>query len=413
MNDCLRLFSVSALAIGFLIPVAAAQKPPTPAPPPPPPTAPPNTSTTPTPMGSQPSESTDELVMFLRGRVVTGDGTPIPNDVRIERICNVGVRQQVYPSANGDFNMQLGSRADSFLDASGGGERNSQSELLGKEPLMGIPRRELLGCELRASASGFRPGTKSLMDLDVASRTADVGTLVVQRTSKVKGMTLNAAPYQAPKEARAAYEKGMEAEKKGHLPEARKYFETAVAIHPRYASAWFELGRILQKDSQKDAAREAYAKAGTIDPKFAQPFVSLAALAYGAGSWTEVLEYTKHVLDLDPWSDINANGYVADLDPVNYRQIYFYEAAANFNLNRIDAAEKSGLKAEHYLDVGTHFLRLHVLMAEIFVRKSKFEAAISELKTYLELAPGAFDANLIRARLAQLQQLNASLTTLP
>jgi tetratricopeptide (TPR) repeat protein len=346
--------------------------------------------------------------MFLRGRVATADGTPIPHDVMVERVCNVGVRQQVYASSNGDFSMQLGSRADSFLDASG--DRTSQSGVTAKDSTMGIPRRDLTSCELRASASGFRSDVISLVDLDVLERSIDVGVLVVQRTSKIEGTTLSATPYKAPKEARRAYEKGVGAEKNGKFANARKCFETAVEIYPRFANAWFELGKILQKENQKDAAREAYTRATTIDFKFLPPYLSLASMAYEAGNWTEVLNLTGHIVDLDPWNRANVTGYILDIDPLDYTETYFYNAVANYEVNRIEEAEKSGLKAERYFDVSGRFPQLHLLMAEIFARKNNYATAISELQTFLELAPHTKDADRVREQLAKLQKLNVSIS---
>jgi len=48
-----------------------------------------------------------DLVMFLMGRVATNDGTAVPNDVLVERICNANVRQQVHATSRGDFSMQM------------------------------------------------------------------------------------------------------------------------------------------------------------------------------------------------------------------------------------------------------------------------------------------------------------------
>ncbi|PYU05840.1 MAG: hypothetical protein DMG34_07350 [Acidobacteria bacterium] len=59
------------------------------------------------------------------------------------------------------------------------------------------------------------------------------------RTEKIKDMTLNASAYNAPKDARRAYEKGIEAEKHGKLADARQSFEKAVEIYPKYTNAWF------------------------------------------------------------------------------------------------------------------------------------------------------------------------------
>jgi hypothetical protein len=105
MSQRVRIFVVLAFAIPFLVPVTAAQKPRAPAPPPSvPPPAPshPVNSSSPN-LG--PSQPTGDFVMFLRGRVATNDGTPVPNDVLVARVCNNKVRQQLYASSHGDFSM--------------------------------------------------------------------------------------------------------------------------------------------------------------------------------------------------------------------------------------------------------------------------------------------------------------------
>ncbi len=345
--------------------------------------------------------------MFLRGRVATDDGTPVPFDVLVERVCNNRVRQQLYASSRGDFTMQLGSRADSFLDASG--DPTSQSGVASKDSDMGIPRRELRNCELRASASGFHSGVISLVDLNTFDRSIDVGVIVVQRATKVEGTTLSAIPYKAPKNARRAYEKGLQAGRNGKLADARKYFETAVEIYPSFAIAWFQLGTVLQKGNQKEAARKAYTQATAVDTRFLPPYLSLASMAYEAENWTEVLSFTGHILDLDPLNHTALTGYIVDLDPLNCADAYFYNAVANYKLNKIEDAEKSGLKAEHIALL--RFPQLHLLLAEIFARKNDYATAISEIQTYLELAPHTKNADQVRAQLAELEKLNDSVST--
>jgi hypothetical protein len=156
-----------------------------------------------------------DLVMFLQGRIATSDGTPVPNDFLVERVCNASVRQQVHATLRGDFSMQIGSRVDSFLDASAG--PGSQEGETRKTSTGGIPRRELANCELRTSAAGFRSSSVSLVGLIPSGSSIDVGAIVVQRTAKIKASTLSAMPYKAPSNARKAYEKGLEAERNGKL----------------------------------------------------------------------------------------------------------------------------------------------------------------------------------------------------
>ena len=409
MSHRIRIFVLLAIAMALLVPVTVAQKPPAPSPAPPP-SAPPSRPATPLPPSSQPGQPELDLVTFLLGRVATNDGTAVPNDVLVERICNANVRQQVHATSRGDFSMQIGSMADSFLDASASGDRGSQDGAASKASRTGISRRELANCELRASASGFHPGVISLVDLDTFGSSIDVGAIVVQRATKIEGMTLSATPYKAPKDARRAYEKGLSAERNGKLANARKYFEQAVEIYPRYASAWFQLGSVLQKENQNDTARTAYIQATTIDTKFLPPYLSLASMAYEAENWTEVLKPTGHILDLDPLNHADVTGYVVDLDPLNYAEAYFYNSVANYKLNKIEDAEKSALKAEH-LDLRTRFPQLHLVLARIFARKNNYALAIAEIQTYLALTPHAKDADQVREQLAKWETLNGSVST--
>ncbi|HKN76320.1 MAG TPA: tetratricopeptide repeat protein [Candidatus Acidoferrum sp.] len=409
MSRRIRIFVLLAIALALLVPGAVAQKPPAPAPAPVPPTsAPPNIPANPSPSSSSPSQPSENLVMFLGGRVAIQDGAPIPNDVLIERVCNNRARQEVYASPHGDFSMQLGSRADSFPEASI--DPSSPYSVANKDSVMGIPESELKNCELRVSASGFRSRVIPLLGLDTFGGSIDVGVVTVERGKKVEGTTLDATLYKAPKDARTAYEKGLQAERKGKLADAHKYFETAVELYPSFTNAWFQLGTVLQKENQKDEARKAYTQATTLDSRYLPPYLFLTLMAYEAENWTEVLKLTGHILDLDPLSHSEVTGYIIDLDPLNYAEAYFYNSFANYKLNKFEAAEKSALKAQH-LDLRTRFPQLHLILAEVFARKNQYDLAISEIQTYLALAPNAKDAAQEREQLAKLEKLNISAST--
>jgi len=133
-------------------------------------------------------------------------------------------------------------------------------------------------------------------------------------------------------------------------------------------------------------------------------------LAYDAGNWTEVLRLTGHVSDLDPFSSTIVTEYMLDLDGLNLAGAYFYNAVANYKLDKVEEAKKSALKAEH-IDLRAKYPQLHVLLADIFVRMKDYPVAISELKTYLEMAPHAQNADQIRVQLAKLEELNRSAST--
>jgi tetratricopeptide (TPR) repeat protein len=344
--------------------------------------------------------------MYLVGRITTNDGTAVPTDMMIERVCNERVRQQVYVSPGGSFSMQLGSPNDSVIDASG--DPGFPFRVPRRDTTMGIPRSDLTNCDLRASASGFRPGVVSLVQVtsfDETLNRIDVGTIVVQRSAKIEGTTLSATPYKAPKDARKAYERGLDAHKNGNLVEARKQYETAVRLYPAFESAWFRLGTVCQKQNDNEAARNAFTRATTIDTKYLPPYLSLASMAFEAHNWLDVLAFTGHIIDLYPLNYVTTTDYIADLDPGNPAEAYFYNAFANFKLGRFADAEKSAVKAEH-IDLLTHFPQLHLLLARIYTRKNDYSNAISQLQTYLNLVPSAEHSDELRDQLAQLQKLN-------
>ncbi len=407
MDRRVRTIVKLALAAELLFPVAAlTQKPPSPAPPANPRPSQPTLPSQPIPTNSGPVQPTEDMVMFLGGHIATNDGSTVPNDALIERVCRERVRQQVYAAPGGDFTMQLGSRSDTYADA--GVERDSQFSERRKNTELGIPRQELTNCDLRASASGFLVRVVSLVEFNASGGRIDVGSIMLQRAAKVEGQTLNAAPYRAPKGARLAYERGLEAERKGKTADARRYFERAVQIYPKFASAWFLLGGVLEKENEHSAAREAFIKATNIDPKFLSPYLALASMAAKQENWVEARNITDHILELDPLNHASIAGGIWDLDPGNPADAYFYNALANYKLNNFQEAEKSALKAEQRVDLNGRFPQLHLLLADLFNRKNKYDLAISEIQTYLELVPNAQDAEQVREQLATLKRLSSA-----
>jgi tetratricopeptide (TPR) repeat protein len=409
VKHCKGILVELTLAMAFLTPVAFAQKPAPPAPTPQPPSSGNNPSNPIPSSNTQPGQSDQDLVMFIMGRVATDDGSAVPSEMLVERVCNGGVRQQVHPTAHGDFSMQLTSMADSFLDATG--DRSAQNAIPNRTTQNGVPRRELANCEMRATAAGFRSNVAMLVDTTSFSGTIDVGSLTVHRIAKVGGATVNAAELTVPNNARKAYEKGLESVRSGKTEDAQKYFEKAVQIYPKYTRAWFQLGSVLQKQGQKDEAFTAYTRATSIDTRFLPPYLSLAVMASDARDWTEVIRLTGHILDSDPLN--HSNGYIVDFDAANCTEAYFYNAFANYKLNKLDDAEKSALKAEQRANVGARYPQLHLLLAEIFAEKNNYSGAINEAQTYLELVPDAKDADQVRAQLTKLEKLNGAASNQP
>jgi len=133
-------------------------------------------------------------------------------------------------------------------------------------------------------------------------------------------------------------------------------------------------------------------------------------LAFESQNWLEVIRYTNHVIELDPWNHTNLTAYVVDFDPLKSAQAYYLNAAANYMLEKFDDAEKSVSTALH-LDLLTRFPQAHLLMAQIYTQKQDYPGAISELETYLQLVPGTPPDAQARQQLAELQRLNSKVHT--
>ena len=331
--------------------------------------------------------------IFLSGKVVLDDGTAPPEPVVVERVCNGQPRPEGYTDSKGRFSFQLGQNMGMIPDASVGsaadsmGGFGSTSGSFGRSRT-GVTERDLMGCELRATLPGFRSDVVNLAGRRLMDN-PDVGTIVLRRLGNVEGTTISATTLQAPKDARKAFEKATEALRKKKTDEAQKNLEKAVQLYPQYATAWYELGALYQQQNNAAQAREAYGKSLAADAKFMKPYLQLALLAAQEQKWQEVADTTDRLLALDAY---------------DYPRAWFFNAVANFNLRKIDAAEKSirqGLK----LDTQHSIPKLNHLLGIILFNKQDFTGASEHLRSYLQHAPNAQDADTVRKQLAELDKV--------
>ena len=103
-------------------------------------------------------------------------------------------------------------------------------------------------------------------------------------------------------------------------------FQKAVEVYPEYAIAWYEMGRVQVQKGDPGAARQSFHQSLSADSKFVGPYHELAKLALRDKQWQEVVDTTDAVLELNP---------------VNFPGDWLLNGAGNFNLQHLDAAEKS------------------------------------------------------------------------
>jgi tetratricopeptide (TPR) repeat protein len=405
MRMSIRVQSFAGLAIGIAIsvPVIWAQK--TGGPPPTPggSTTGPGAGRFPPSTNGQPTGSATGSLnggIYVTGNVMLDDGSPPPSPVTIERVCSGSPRAQAYTDRKGRFSFQLGQTSTMMQDASEEGSSlpgtsrpvSSIASGAGSQPqLPGAADVQLANCDLRAVLSGFRSdtvglGMRRLLD------DPNVGTIVLHRLANVEGSAVSVTSLQAPKEARRAYDKGLQDIRKNKLPEAARELHTAVGIYPAYAAAWYELGRIEVQNRNIEQARKSFQSAMAADVKFVSPYAELAELEARAENWPELADITGRLLKLDA---------------VDYPMAYFYNATANLHLGQIEAAEKSA-RAGEKLDTPHQFPKLEQVLAMILAEKKDYAGAAAHLRSYLALAPNSEDASPMRKKLAELERLSGA-----
>jgi tetratricopeptide (TPR) repeat protein len=258
---------------------------------------------------------------------------------------------------------------------------------MGMPSMMGGSDNRFMGCELRARLAGYRSQVVSLAmrrPLD----NPDVGVILLHRLSPNEGGIVSAISLAAPKDAKKAYEKGLDLLKKKKADEAVKNFEKAVEVYPKYATAWYELGKLRLATGNKDGARASFESAVKGDPKYVAPYIELALLEAQAQKWQEVADITAQAVKLDPF---------------DYPQAHFYNAVANYNLKNVEAAEKSALQAERLDTRHAMPQNLH-LLGVLLAQRQDYKGAAERLRNYLKFAPPTADVSNVKAQLEQMEK---------
>ena len=354
-------------------------------------------STNPQPTTPNASQGT-RVSVPISGRVMLDDGGPPPETVLVERICSGNVRAEGYTDHKGYFSIDLGMERGVFQDVSdSGGHYNDiephnpgQSQMSSGLGGAAMSDRRYMNCDLRANLPGYRSQVVSLANHGIMDN-PDIGTIFLHRLGHAEGRIVSTISLAAPKGARKAFEKGSDLARKNKLEDAMKNYQKADNVYPQYAAAWFELGKLQAAKGQVDAAHQSFDASVEADPKYLSPYLELSRLALGARNWPELADVT---------------GRAVKLDPFDYPQQFFFNSVANFNLQNMDAAEKSAREAQK-LDTEHHYPQVSHLLGVILAQRQDYTGAAGAMRNYLKFAPDAADAATVRGQLDQLEKLSA------
>jgi tetratricopeptide (TPR) repeat protein len=371
-------FSISAAAVLLSVQVSLAQK-----------SGPGRGTGTPTPPVpiTPDADSLTLRPLFVSGNVILQGGVAPPDPVVIERACNGALRREGYTDSKGQFQFELGRNVQQ--DATATGQRADNM------PSVKIPGRTLQsryeGCELRAVLPGFQSSSVPLRIEDDFGQVR-VGTIVLSRMGNAEGATISMTSLAAPKEARQAYEQGRKARNENRLEDAEKGLSKAVNLYSNYAAAWSMLGEIHTIQNHLDQATTDYNHAVTCDPQFVTPYFGLALIAVNQKHWQDAVQFTEQVTRLNAFA---------------YPTAYFYNAAANFNLGRMDAAEQSARKFQT-MDSENRHPDVALLISQILISRQDYHGAAQQLRTYIAAVPSAANAEQVKSEVERLESLAAA-----
>jgi len=333
--------------------------------------------------------STQERLVFFSGAVALEDGSAPPQTVLIQKVCDGRSQDEGWTDARGQFGFKVdaGKTAPDATDASqGSGLPSDVLKPMGSSSQYSMPITSALrGCEVQAVLPGFRSDRVS-----IALKTLDntrLGSIVLHPISRATALTVSATSLAAPPNAKKAYEKGLAAASAQKWDSATSEFTKAVKTYPAFAVAWYQLGTARQKANDAAGAKQAWEQALKSDPKYLKPYEMLSMLAYGGEDWPSAEKYTR--------------GWI-QLDGEDFPAAYLLNAIANARLNRADEAEhaaREGLR----IDKNGRIPRLNYVLGLLLIDKREYAESLQCFRRYLELAPGANDAAIVRQQVSQIE----------
>ena len=324
---------------------------------------------------------------YVSGRILLETGKPSPEPVSVELNCGMRAVQVIHTDLGGYFTFSLGTGMQSNMDFSASND-NPMAQGGRTSSITGNSPGSLTGCEVRVAVPGYHPLAVTLGHPDMER--LEVGSLQLRRIAGVEGSAISVTSLLVPANSRKEFDRAEKELHSNHTDAAREHLLKAIAGYDKYAAAWNALGRIYSSSHNPDKAREAFQKAIAADPQYTPPYLALASVEMESKHYEEAVDAASKLLALD--------------SSVSYAS--FLEAVGNFNLNRLDDAEKNAREAEK----GAHdnLPQVHALLAQIFLQKQDYPRAASQMRVYLQESPNGQFAEQMRKDLEQIKDAPAN-----
>lgn len=232
---------------------------------------------------------------------------------------------------------------------------------------------------LTVTAPGFQPYQQDVDLRSVGNRLSiNVSLSPANRTRLLASLAAHSfTDDSAPRKARKEYERGAHAAQAGNLAAAQSHLERAVNEYPCYARAQTDLAAVLSERHQLSRSEAALKQATACDPDYLDAYSELGQLYYNESRYQESATALQQGLRRSPGS----------------WQFHYQLGASDYRLREYPQAEQEYLRAES-LSAAVP-AEVHVKLADVYLRESRFEKAYEEMRSYVCAEPnGRFAAEL-------------------
>jgi len=320
--------------------------------------------------------------LTLSGKVVLEDGSPPPERVRVELICDSQIQPQALTKSDGGFIFRVGGNQALEVHA---GSADTTHPSSGPKPSGSLGFYSMNNCEVRAVLAGYS-SSKIQLGRRSAFESPDIGVIVLSRVGPARSSLVSVTTSYVPPKALEAYREAEKelAKERPDAKKASKELLRAVDEYPEFPIAWNLLAEARIRMDDLEGAREALKKAIEIDPEFAAPCVTLALLELKRGNSVEAAAASAKAIQLMP----------------DNAEAHFYHGMATMNLGDLAKAEES-LRAVLGSPQADRFPRAHFLLGSVLAQEGQVQDAASHYQCYLELEPDSRAAVEVRAELQQ------------
>ena len=297
--------------------------------------------------------ATAQQGVSLRGRITTKDGVVIPMGVTVTLETSEGMPVDKRPAdASGQFWFE-GLRVTDY--------------------------------KLTVSCDGFETNTQEVNMGDGRDRTNLNVYLNPLNSIKVAKSPALLSDESASKTSVKKFEKGESALRKKNYPEARKFFEQALADTPCYARALDELALVDAKDNRLSEAEGHFQQAIRCDGALLDSYSELAQLYNTQKKYAQSEAVLEQAIQRSPetW------------------QFYYQLGEDHYHLGLYRKAEQEYLKAES-LNASVPS-EIHVKLADVYLKQSAYDKAYAEMQDYVTAEPGGRLAPKLKGVMRQME----------